>query len=106
MGQGFERKLLSNGTLHSRYWICSYCVNQHSSICGGTGPQPPYDTEAYNRWDAQRRDSVTGEIFTWCTCAEPKYFNAHPVECELNKFDDMMALLHTEAPGFRLLAAV
>ena len=40
------------------------------------------------------RDTVTGEVLPSCDCLTPKYFNDHPIQCELNKFDCMMKLLH------------
>ena len=62
-----------------RYWICAICINQHASICGSS---------------MGVRDTVTGEVLPSCDCLTPKYFNDHPIQCELNKFDCMMKLLH------------
>ena len=101
------RSLQDSGRAHRSYWICAFCVNQHASICGGFGRAPPEGTAAYLRWDSGRRDTVTREVFSVCHCEEPKRFNHNfPDESELNKFDDMMALLKDHKPGFCQLAAV
>eukprot|EP00443_Scrippsiella_acuminata_P012531 CAMPEP_0115180774 /NCGR_PEP_ID=MMETSP0270-20121206/7094_1 /TAXON_ID=71861 /ORGANISM="Scrippsiella trochoidea, Strain CCMP3099" /LENGTH=84 /DNA_ID=CAMNT_0002593787 /DNA_START=9 /DNA_END=258 /DNA_ORIENTATION=+ len=44
--------------------------------------------------------------FLAATAAERKHFNDSPEECELNKFDVMMAFLHGAVPGFRQLIAI
>eukprot|EP00438_Fugacium_kawagutii_P017776 Skav205859 [mRNA] locus=scaffold766:115813:119098:+ [translate_table: standard] len=74
-----KERLAESGTLDSEYWICALCINQHASICGNS---------------MGVRDTVTGEVLPSCDCSTPKYFNDHPVECELNKFDCMMKHLH------------
>jgi len=94
------------GALHVRYWICAFCVNQHANICGGFGSPPPEGTPDYERWDANRRDSVSGRPHVACPCRERKFFNNSKDKCELNKFDDMMALLLDEQPNFCQVAAV
>ena len=54
-------------------------INQHASICDVvTGA----------------RDTVTGELLPSCDCATPKHLNDSPIQCELNKFDNMMAHLY------------
>lgn len=68
-----------SGTQDSQYWICALCINQHASICGNS---------------MGVRDTVTGDVLPFCDCSTPKYFNDHPVQCELNKFDCMMKHLH------------
>jgi len=101
-----KTQLHSAGVLHLRYWICAFCINQHSNICGGFPPAPPEGTTEYGKWDAARRDTVTGKIYNVCSCTEPKFFNDYPNECELDKFDEMMALLHQEVPHFEHVIAV
>ena len=71
--------LAESGTQDSQYWICALCINQHASICGNS---------------MGVRDTVTGDVLPFCDCSTPKYFNDHPVQCELNKFDCMMKHLH------------
>eukprot|EP00443_Scrippsiella_acuminata_P069088 CAMPEP_0115430330 /NCGR_PEP_ID=MMETSP0271-20121206/30989_1 /TAXON_ID=71861 /ORGANISM="Scrippsiella trochoidea, Strain CCMP3099" /LENGTH=729 /DNA_ID=CAMNT_0002855555 /DNA_START=52 /DNA_END=2239 /DNA_ORIENTATION=- len=101
-----RRKLAKMGALHIHYWICAFCVNQHANICGGFGSPPPEGTPDYVRWDANRRDSVSGKLHIACPCHERKFFNDSTDKCELNKFDDMMALLLEEQPNFCQVAAV
>jgi len=74
-----RERLADSGSLHWEYWICAICINQHASICGNS---------------MGVRDTVTGETLPSCDCATPKYFNDHPVQCELNKFDCMMKHMH------------
>ena len=95
-----EDMLLQQGTASTAYWICAFSVNQHAGICGGN---PNRD-----------RDSVTGEVHRTCDCGLPKMFNATPplskggesIGCEMNKFDDMMALLSAGNPDFAQVVAV
>jgi len=101
-----ELRLQETGTLHQLYWICAFCLNQHASICGSHGQQPPEGTTDYVRWDANRRDTVTKDLHTLCACKEAKFFNDFPDECEMNKFDDVMAFLRQEVPDFRQVVAV
>jgi len=101
-----RQQLEETGATHRRYWICAFCVNQHLGICAGFSPPPPADTPEFRRWEANRRDSVSGDLHTCCRCIEPKFFLDAPDECEMNKFDDMMALLSHEAPDFRQLIAI
>ncbi|CAE7769402.1 unnamed protein product [Symbiodinium sp. CCMP2592] len=75
----------------AEYWICAICINQHASICGNS---------------MGARDTVTGEVLPSCSCKTPKFFNDHPDECELNKFDDMMACLRRQYAGFLQVVAV
>ena len=56
------------------YWVCAFCVNQHSGICASP---PPTDS--------------TGHAIAACSCHVPKIFEGDP--CEMNKFDDMMAFM-------------
>ncbi|CAE8727553.1 unnamed protein product [Polarella glacialis] len=87
-----------------RYWICAFCVNQHAGICNGFGSEPTLGSDQHSKWDAGRRDTVTGQVFGLCSCSEPKYFDG-PI-CEMNKFDDMMGLLQHRQPNLRHLVAV
>ncbi|CAE7442973.1 BPM2, partial [Symbiodinium necroappetens] len=93
------------------YWVCAFSVNQHASICGGFGREPPPYTFEWKAWHAKTCDSVTGEPFTPCTCKMEKIFchedNEDP-RCELNKFDDMMHHIYVEerVAGFGQLIVV
>jgi len=100
-----EERLRRGSLLEKTYWICAFCVNQHASICGGFPQAPKPGTPAFVRWNSERHDPVTGDVHGRCPCTQPKKFN-DASECELNKFDDMMALLCHERPGFRQLIAV
>lgn len=103
----YKEKLEAAGTLHRTYWICALCVNQHASICGGFGQAPPEGTREYEGWDRSRRDTATKQLLPSCSCEEPKLLNkTNPQECELNKFDDMMALLSEKFPGWSHLLVV
>lgn len=86
-------------------WVCAFCVNQHSGICGSFGLRPR-GGECLREWEGKCRDTVSGETFALCTCDQPKYFNNFPDECEMNKFDDMMAFLQKSSPGFAQVVAV
>ena len=87
-----RERLAESGSLDSQYWICALCINQHASICGNS---------------MGVRDTVTGDVLPFCDCSTPKYFNDHPVECELNKFDSMMQHLHRRyAQGFLQVVAI
>ncbi|CAE7247289.1 Scn11a [Symbiodinium natans] len=103
--EGLLRKLRG---LEQRYWICAFCVNQHASICNGFTEAPPrQDISDFARWWASRHDSVTKEPLPVCSCCQPKLFsNKDPTRCELNKFDDMMTVLHDSVLGFRQVVAV
>eukprot|EP00443_Scrippsiella_acuminata_P103075 CAMPEP_0115659158 /NCGR_PEP_ID=MMETSP0272-20121206/45579_1 /TAXON_ID=71861 /ORGANISM="Scrippsiella trochoidea, Strain CCMP3099" /LENGTH=264 /DNA_ID=CAMNT_0003097263 /DNA_START=1 /DNA_END=796 /DNA_ORIENTATION=+ len=91
----------------SRYWICAFCVNQHASICSGFPPAPPESTAEYQRWDTNRRDTVTGEIHKVCRCGEPKRIGSSWSDrSELNKFDEMMELMQQAVPGLRQTIAI
>ena len=86
--------------LEETYWICAFAVNQHAGICGGS---PNGDI-----------DPVTKIPHPTCACKTPKFFNKDPplnehgesIQCEMNKFDDMMALLAKEDPNFTEVVAV
>eukprot|EP00438_Fugacium_kawagutii_P001740 Skav219921 [mRNA] locus=scaffold2006:164192:166462:- [translate_table: standard] len=95
-----ETMLDNQGTGNTAYWICAFSVNQHAGICGGN---PNND-----------RDSITKKVHPICDCGLPKMFNATPplsgdgrsIGCEMNKFDDMMALLAAGNSKFAQVVAV
>eukprot|EP00438_Fugacium_kawagutii_P014606 Skav210577 [mRNA] locus=scaffold3272:31961:33814:- [translate_table: standard] len=97
-----ERALLARGEsrLLWTYWICAFSVNQHAGICG-TNPNADIDP-------------VTNTLHPTCACATPKFFNKDPplnengesIHCEMNKFDDMMALLARNNRHFSQVVAV
>lgn len=86
------------------YWICCFCVNQHSCICSSFGKEPQVGTLEHAQWDAQCRDSVSGHYCPLCHCNTPKLCNDHPA-CEVNKFDAVMAVRRSSFEGFSLLVA-
>eukprot|EP00434_Breviolum_minutum_P040235 symbB.v1.2.035748.t1/scaffold4887.1/size33438/2 len=98
--EALEEMLRVQGSLQETYWICAFAVNQHRGICGAN----PSGTV----------DPVTGLRHPTCKCNEPKFFNKDPplneegksIQCEMNKFDDMMALLARENPDFAEVVAV
>ena len=98
--EALEDMLRVHGSLQETYWICAFAVNQHAGICGSN----PSGTV----------DPVTGLTHPTCQCSEPKFFNEDPplnddgksIQCEMNKFDDMMALLARENPDFAEVVAV
>ena len=98
--EALEDMLRVHGSLQETYWICAFAVNQHVGICGAN--------------PAGTVDPVTGLTHPTCQCSEPKFFNEDPplnddgksIQCEMNKFDDMMALLARENPDFAEVVAV
>ena len=95
-----EEALLVRGLLEKTYWICAFAVNQHAGICG---ENPKRDI-----------DPVTQVPHPTCPCSTPKFFNKDPplnkngesIHCEMNKFDDMMALLAEHNSWFEEVVAV
>lgn len=86
-------RLRARNALQTTVWICAFCVNQHASICGGFG-------------NGQSINTVSQQVYPVCTCQQPKYFNDQPADCELNKFDKMMAFLSYYNPAvFRQVVA-
>lgn len=104
--QRLRQELETKSSLHKRYWVCAFCINQHSSICSGFAHEPPQGTVAHEKWEVGRRDSVTGEVLPCCGCGQPKHFNDSPEQCELNKFDDLIFFLKERVPGFSQLIAI
>ena len=98
--EALEKMLRVHSSLEETYWICAFAVNQHAGICG-TNPSGTVDP-------------VTGLAHPTCQCSEPKFFNEDPplnddgksIQCEMNKFDDMMALSARENPDFAEVVAV
>ena len=98
--EAMEGMLRVQGSLQETYWICAFAVNQHTGICGAN--------------PAGTVDPVTRLPHPTCKCSEPKFFNEDPplnedgksIQCEMNKFDDMMALLARENPDFAEVVAV
>ncbi|CAE7227215.1 unnamed protein product [Symbiodinium natans] len=94
-----EALLRQQGTAERVYWICAFAVNQHAGICENVGMD---------------QDSATGEVHPACDCGLPKMLNNTPplsaggqsIGCEMNKFDDMMALLAQRDPDFSQVVAV
>eukprot|EP00435_Cladocopium_sp_Y103_P001287 s1514_g1.t1 len=94
------RTLEVHERLQDTYWVCAFAVNQHAGICGAN---PDGDT-----------DPVTKIPHPVCACKTPKFFNKDPplneqgesIMCEMNKFDDMMALLAKKNPNFAEVVAV
>eukprot|EP00928_Gymnodinium_smaydae_P073103 TRINITY_DN5634_c0_g2_i3.p1 TRINITY_DN5634_c0_g2~~TRINITY_DN5634_c0_g2_i3.p1 ORF type:complete len:453 (+),score=55.84 TRINITY_DN5634_c0_g2_i3:54-1361(+) len=62
--EGLLRRM-SEEALSRTYWICAFAVNQHISTCNTVS----------------------------CNCGLPKYQGSDDEESEMNKFDDMLALL-------------
>eukprot|EP00434_Breviolum_minutum_P036235 symbB.v1.2.032101.t1/scaffold3808.1/size49906/1 len=98
--QVLEDMLREHGSLPETYWICIFAVNHHAGICGAN--------------PAGTVDPITGLTHPTCKCSEPKFFNRDPplnddgksIRCEMNKIDDMMALLARENPDFAEVVAV
>lgn len=81
-----RRMLQQAGQLQYACWICAFAVNQHSGICAS----PP-----------SVADPVSGLMHPRCDCGLPKFFNSdgalaldgRSIQCEMNKFSDVMMLL-------------
>ena len=76
-----EELLRSKAALRRAYWICSFSVAQHVSICDAV----------------HGVDSVSQLPHAPCDCGRPKALNHTPptvhgrsIPCEMNKFQDMM----------------
>jgi len=107
--EGIDRlrgDLLECDALRITYWVCAFSINQHASICSGFGHPPKEGTQEYAEWCVKTCDSVSKEPFCACTCQTQKHFNNEPALTELNKFDDMMALLANEVSHFGHIVAV
>lgn len=84
-----ERTVYRCDKLDDCYWICAFCVNQHAAICDK---------------NHEAKDSLTGLPHPLCDCGLPKYYDGD--ECEMNKFDEMMAFLAARDPKFCQVVAV
>jgi len=94
------RLMKQRHTANRVYWICAFAVNQHSAICEN------HDGDC---------DSLTGQVHPRCRCRHPKIFSNTPpllqvnnqsIYCEMNKFDDMMAMVAANKPSFSQVVAV
>ena len=76
------------------YWFDPFCINHHNSICEGI--------------PRTHRDTITGEIYPGCACGNQKVFQGSPEFelCEMNKFQEVVTLLHKEVPSFRCIFVV
>ncbi|CAK9038873.1 Centrosomal protein of 76 kDa, partial [Durusdinium trenchii] len=101
-----RRRLEETNRIDATYWVCAVSVNQHASICGGYGPEPPEGTPQWTLWDEKRHDSVTQQRFRLCNCEEPKRLSHRDATCELNKFDDMIRFLSQRVTTFEHLLVV
>jgi len=90
----------ASGVLGRAYWVCAFSVNQHAGIC---------DTNY-----GHGKDAVTGLEFPLCNCGAAKFGSTSQplrddgasINCEMNKFDDMMAWLAATDRGFGQVIAV
>lgn len=88
------------GCSQNTYWVCAFSISQHDGICGGN---PRHD-----------KDPVTGREHPICPCDKPKYFNntepstpeGRSINCEMNKFDDMVAYLAATDENFAQVVAI
>lgn len=85
--------------LDTAYWICCFSINQHAGICGYVPP------------DLQ--DPVTQALPKACSCKHPKHWSdseplkdGQSVDCEMNKFDNMMDCIFSLNPECSQLIAV
>eukprot|EP00931_Biecheleriopsis_adriatica_P118159 TRINITY_DN93616_c0_g1_i1.p1 TRINITY_DN93616_c0_g1~~TRINITY_DN93616_c0_g1_i1.p1 ORF type:complete len:1014 (-),score=102.69 TRINITY_DN93616_c0_g1_i1:47-3088(-) len=115
--KGFEERqrrveelkgVLKPEALDMTFWLCCFSVNQHASICNSFGPEPALGSEEHSDWLAKCHDSVTGEKHPLCCCQTRKLLNHNndSDECEMNKFDHLMAFLHQAHEEFSQLIAV
>eukprot|EP00929_Paragymnodinium_shiwhaense_P014955 TRINITY_DN12295_c0_g1_i1.p1 TRINITY_DN12295_c0_g1~~TRINITY_DN12295_c0_g1_i1.p1 ORF type:complete len:811 (-),score=73.63 TRINITY_DN12295_c0_g1_i1:330-2762(-) len=96
-----KAELYWKGKMDETYWVCAVSVNQHTCIC--------------NTLHGRACDSATGVAFDLCQCETTKYLSNTPptrsaaglsIDCEVNKFDDMMLWLASVNPGFSQCIAV
>jgi len=95
---------MERGAANIRYWICSFCVNQHRGICGSMAAEPPLDSPEYPRYKANAYDPVLNKPHRVCDCDEPKLWEGD--DCEMNKFEDLMAFLSCKDPSFKQVVAI
>jgi len=77
--RALQAELRWKGLLNLSFWICAFSVNQHAGICGGMS----------------------------CPCSHEKFLSDTPplygnqsINCEMNKFIDMMSCLSCISPRF------
>lgn len=100
-------RLRKRNALEHTYWVCAFSINQHTCICSGFGVAPmDRQSSEWQTWDCNRRNSHANTVYPVCDCQEVKYFNDTPDECELNKFDEMIASMQTAQPLLRHVIAV
>eukprot|EP00927_Polykrikos_kofoidii_P017580 TRINITY_DN18023_c0_g1_i1.p1 TRINITY_DN18023_c0_g1~~TRINITY_DN18023_c0_g1_i1.p1 ORF type:complete len:725 (-),score=65.72 TRINITY_DN18023_c0_g1_i1:92-2266(-) len=95
-----EQAVRDAGVQQNTYWICAFSVNQHSGICSDN-PQAT-------------KDPVLTELHPTCSCGTPKAWNdtmptledGRGIECEMNKFDDMLRYLSATDKDFRQVIAI
>eukprot|EP00405_Crypthecodinium_cohnii_P050651 CAMPEP_0206599430 /NCGR_PEP_ID=MMETSP0325_2-20121206/45181_1 /ASSEMBLY_ACC=CAM_ASM_000347 /TAXON_ID=2866 /ORGANISM="Crypthecodinium cohnii, Strain Seligo" /LENGTH=643 /DNA_ID=CAMNT_0054110513 /DNA_START=39 /DNA_END=1968 /DNA_ORIENTATION=- len=98
-------QLEQSGKACIRYWICAFCVNQHTGICNSLASTSadPHSPESL-RAKANVVDTVTGAPHQPCSCQQPKHSDGDL--CEMNKFDDLMELLHQKVPELCQVVAI
>ena len=78
------------------FWIDSFCINQHTGIC--------------SKNPGEDRDTVTCEIHPVCVCGNRKVFSETSGGvaelCEMNKFEEVLTILHAKVPSFRCIFVV
>eukprot|EP00930_Biecheleria_cincta_P056275 TRINITY_DN42422_c0_g1_i1.p1 TRINITY_DN42422_c0_g1~~TRINITY_DN42422_c0_g1_i1.p1 ORF type:complete len:724 (-),score=109.31 TRINITY_DN42422_c0_g1_i1:490-2661(-) len=95
-----EAWLDAAGVIDMSYWVCAFSVNQHAGICGDN--------------PCNSRDSVTGQVHAVCNCGMAPCRNDTPpllpdgrsINCEMNKFDEMMGYLSARDSSFAQIIAV
>jgi hypothetical protein len=85
-----REELALRGKLQSTYWVCSFSVDQHKTICGAN---PCFD-----------EDPMLRRVHPVCPCSQQPTFSG--TQCEVNKFDDMMCYLAAKVHSFSQVIAV
>lgn len=91
-------KLFNPEDLEKTYWICAFSVNQHVSMCSRE----------------HKVNHLTGDVHPACKCGKVKQLNDTPplarngksIQCEMNKFEDMMHFLAASDDDFEQVVAV
>lgn len=93
------RQWVGRRGLKRTYWICSFAVNQHCTIC---------DTNRHGLVD-----TVTRVPYQPCECGCKKYWNStaplmdgRGIYCEANKFDEMVRFLSATDSTFGQVVAI
>lgn len=95
-----ETWLRDAGCMELVYWVCAFSVNQHCTICDAN--------------PCAVKDSVSGLLYPLCNCGlrkvwnttEPTNSEGESIECEVNKFDDMMRSLSASDQRFAQIVAI